>query len=144
MGDDTGGDATADRDEVNGDGVDNDDTDEGDPANGTTPEAETKLADGRYTAVLDRFERTDPESGGDELAVLLVESDDRVVAERTTPKWRLPEDARHPDAVLELVARNGFVVSMEYDPGATERRTDEAQSRFDRLAERPGERSDEE
>ncbi|NEU56900.1 DUF3006 domain-containing protein [Halorussus sp. MSC15.2] len=142
MGDDAR-DGTANRDEVDRDGVDNDaPAGEGDPADETPPEAETKLADGRYTAVLDRFERTDPESGGEELAVLLVESGDRVVAERTVPRWRLPEDARHPDAVVEVVAKNGFVVSMEYDAEVTERRTEEAQSRFDRLAERPDGDSD--
>jgi hypothetical protein len=98
----------------------------------------SNVADGRYTAVLDRFETTD---GGEELAVLLLDSGDEVVAERAIPTWRLPENARRQDAVLELALRNGYVVSMTYDPETTERRTEEAQSRFDRLAERPGEES---
>lgn len=92
------------------------------------------VADGRYTAVLDRFETTD---GGDELAVLLLEADDEVVAERAIPTWRLPADARRQDAVLDLTLRNGHVVSASYDPEGTDRRTAEAQSRFDGLAERP-------
>ncbi|UPV99888.1 DUF3006 domain-containing protein [Halorussus gelatinilyticus] len=123
-----------------------------------------EIPDGRYVAVLDRFEELDPadaggpterdgngtehderpaERGGRELAVLLMESDDEVVAERAIPTWRLPADARRRDAVLELDVTNGFVVSMAYDAAATERRTDSAQSRFDRLAERPDDDSDE-
>lgn len=101
-----------------------------------------KLADGRVAAVVDRFEATDPSDDDRELAVLLLESDDEVIAERAIPAWRLPEDARRGDAVLEVWVRNGFVVSMTFDREATERRGSEAQSRFDRLAERPGEASD--
>jgi hypothetical protein len=108
---------------------------------------ESGVADGRYTAVVDRFERTDATDGRsskpEELAVLLLESGDSVVAERAIPTWRLPEDGRQQDAVLQLTLRNGHVVSMTDDPETTERRTSEAQSRFDRLAERPGDDSDE-
>lgn len=96
-------------------------------------------ADGRYTAVIDRFEQKDGDEEDTELAVLLLESGDEVVGERAIPTWRLPEDARQRDAVLDLTLRNGHVVSMSHDPEETERRTTEAQSRFDRLAERPGE-----
>jgi hypothetical protein len=94
-------------------------------------------ADGRYTAVLDRFEERNGERASTELAVLLLESDDEVVAERTIPAWRLPEDARQQNAVLDLSLVNGFVVSVTYDSEATERRTESAQSRFDELATRP-------
>ncbi|WP_135826096.1 DUF3006 domain-containing protein [Halorussus ruber] len=104
-----------------------------------TPSDGRQPADGRYTALLDRFEETEDDR---ELAVLLLESGDEVVAERAIPSWRLPEDARQQDAVLELSVRNGFVTSMAYDSAATERRVESAQSRFDRLAERP-EESDE-
>lgn len=99
-------------------------------------------ADGRYTAVVDRFERTDPESDGRELAVLLLESGDEVVAERAIPAWRLSEAARRRDAVLTVRLRNGAVVSVAFDPEATERRGERAQSRFDRLAERPDDSGD--
>lgn len=98
------------------------------------------LADGRYVAVLDRFEEL---PDGNERAVLLLESDEAVVAERAIPRWRLPGDARHPDAVLAVRLRSGFVVSLGYDPDATERRRSAAQSRFDALADRPGENGDE-
>ena len=94
------------------------------------------LPDGRYVAVLDRFEEL---SGGDERAVLLLESDEAVVAERAIPRWRLPAEARHADAVLAVRLRGGFVVSLDYDADATDRRQSAAQSRFDALAERPGE-----
>ncbi|WP_435178716.1 DUF3006 domain-containing protein [Halorussus sp. AFM4] len=95
------------------------------------------VPDGRYVAVLDRFEATDPADDGEDLAVLLVESDEWVVAERAVPAWRLPEDARRQDAVLEVAVNNGHVVSLSSDAETTERRVDAAQSRFDRLAERP-------
>ncbi|WP_115862706.1 DUF3006 domain-containing protein [Halorussus litoreus] len=103
------------------------------------------VPDGRYTAVVDRFE---PTEGDRELAVLLLEADgaserdEEVVAERAIPKWRLPEAARKQDAVLTVALRNGFVVSTSYEADATERRTSAAQDRFDGLAERPGEDSD--
>jgi len=101
------------------------------------------LADGRYTAVLDRFEETDPDTDGEDLAVLLLESGEEIVAERAIPAWRLPADARRQDAVLELEVKKGFVVSMTSDSAETERRRESAQSRFDRLAERPGDESEE-
>ena len=96
------------------------------------------IPDGRYTAVVDRFEETGESR---ELAVLLLEFGGEVVAELAIPAWRLPGDAREQDAVLELAVENGFVVSTTFNLEATERRTESAQSRFDRLAERPGEES---
>lgn len=99
------------------------------------------VPDGRYTAVIDRFEQTDPADDGGELAVLLLESGDEVVAERAIPAWRLPERARRQDAVLEVVLKNGYVVSRQFDPETTEDRSEKAQSRFDRLAERPDDES---
>jgi hypothetical protein len=97
------------------------------------------LPDGRYAGVVDRFETTESDR---ELAVLLLESGDDVVAERAIPRWRLPEDAHRQDAVLELTLQNGYVVSMSHDAAETERRTSEARSRFDRLAVRPDEESE--
>lgn len=87
--------------------------------------------DERYTAVIDRFEGR--------RAVLLLEEDEGVVDELVVSEWRLPEDARHPDAVLSVRVRDGEFVTADYDPEETERRTSDAQSRFDRLARRPGE-----
>ena len=87
--------------------------------------------DGRYTAVIDRFEG--------ERAVLLLEDDEEVAAELVVSERRLPEDALHTDAVLSVRVRDGELVTAEYDPEETERRTSDAQSRFDRLARRPDE-----
>lgn len=117
-------------------------TDGGGSGDSGSPGESGGVPDGRYVAVLDRFEERDPARGGGEVAVLLLEAGDEVVAERTVPAWRLPEDARRQDAVLELSVRNGFVVSTSYDPEATEQRSSAAQDRFDRLAERPDEDSD--
>ena len=92
------------------------------------------VADGTYTAVLDRFE---DEQGGDSVAVFLLEGDDGVVAEKLLDERRLPEDARRPDAVCELRVEDDDVVDVEYDAEETDRRASSAQSRFDRLARRP-------
>ncbi|MUV59312.1 DUF3006 domain-containing protein [Halobacterium sp. CBA1126] len=92
-------------------------------------------ADGTYTAVVDRFE-------GD-LAVLLLEADGESVAERVLDRERLPEAARHVDAVLTVELVDGDVEAMDYEPTATEERAEDAQSRFDRLSRRPP-RDDEE
>ena len=99
------------------------------------------VADGTYTAVLDRFE---DEQGGDSVAVFLLEGDDGVVAEKLLPERRLPEDARRPDAVCELRVEDDDVVDIEYDAEETDRRTSAAQSRFDRLARRPDDASSDE
>jgi len=88
------------------------------------------IPDGTYVAVLDRFE-------GDQ-AVLLVEDGERVVGERVVREGRVPAEGRHQDAVLRVRIRNGHLVSARADPEASERRITEAQDRFDRLAERPG------
>jgi len=89
------------------------------------------IPDGRYVAVVDRFEA--------EQAVLLVEDGETVVGERVVREGRLPAEGRHQDAVLRVTVRNGHLVSARADPEASERRIAGAQDRFDRLAERPGE-----
>ncbi|WP_254545159.1 DUF3006 domain-containing protein [Halomarina pelagica] len=89
-----------------------------------------------YAAVLDRFEGDD--------AVLLLEADDRVVGDVVVDRDDLPPEARHQDAVLAVRVEDGEVVAVDYDPDETERRRDEAQARFDRLARRPDEGDDEE
>lgn len=92
------------------------------------------IPDGRYTAVLDRFEG--------EQAVLLVEDDDELVDELVVREGRLPADARRQDAVLRVTVRNGILVSVRHDPDETERRRSAAQDRFDRLARRLDEESE--
>ncbi|USZ68507.1 DUF3006 domain-containing protein [Halorussus salilacus] len=96
------------------------------------------VPDGRYTAVVDRFETGRPGGRGDgERAVLLVEDDEDLAGELAVRPGRLPAEAREQDAVLRVTVRNGILVSARRDPDETERRSEEAQSRFDRLAERP-------
>lgn len=94
------------------------------------------VADGTYTAVLDRFEG--------EQAALVLERDGEDVAEIGVDRERLPAPGRHQDAVYELVVDDGDVIDLSYDPDATGERTERAQDRFDRLSERPpGSDSDE-
>jgi hypothetical protein len=88
--------------------------------------------DGTYTAVLDRFE--------DDLAVLVVEANGDV-SELVVAVKRLPEEGRHQDAVFTVDLDDGTLQDAHYEPVTTEERTETAQERFDRLAER---RSDEE
>ena len=92
-------------------------------------------ADGTYTAVVDRFE-------GD-LAVLLLEAGGETVAERVLDRERLPEAARHVDAILTVELDNGDVEDVSYEPAATEERAEDAQRRFDRLSRRPPRDDDE-
>ena len=82
-----------------------------------------------YTGVIDRFE--------DDLAVILLEADGDVVDELVLEREELPEDAAHVDAVLEVTLKDGEVTDLVYDPAETATRKDRAQSRFDRLSERP-------
>ncbi|MFB6184031.1 MAG: DUF3006 domain-containing protein [Haloarculaceae archaeon] len=89
--------------------------------------------DGGYTAVLDRVEE---DEAGAELAVLLVEAGDVQVDELVVERTALPEGAG-PNSVLEIVVEHGRPIDATVDEDATERRTDAAQDRFDRLARRP-------
>ncbi|MFB6301965.1 MAG: DUF3006 family protein [Haloferacaceae archaeon] len=70
--------------------------------------------DGRYTAVLDRFE-------GD-YAILVLEADgeavDRVMVDPTV----LPEAGRHPDAVFAVEVSDTEIVAIQYDPDTTDDR----------------------
>lgn len=84
------------------------------------------------TAVLDRI--VDGET-----AVLLLEADGDVVAERTLPVDRLPEDGRADGAVFSVTVADGELAELSYRPEETEARRESAQDRFDRLSERPDE-----
>jgi len=82
------------------------------------------------TGVIDRFE--------DDLAVILLEAAGEVIDEVLLERDELPVDAAHPDAVLEVtLTDSGEVTAIAYDAAETEQRKEQAQSRFDRLAERP-------
>ncbi len=82
-----------------------------------------------YTGVIDRFE--------DDLAVILLEKDGEVVDELVLDRSDLPSDAAQEDAILDVTLEDGEVTDLVYDPAETENRKNRAQSRFDRLSERP-------
>lgn len=92
------------------------------------------VADGSYTAVLDRFEATQADR---ELAVLLLDADGEGVDEIAVERDQLPDDGRHAGAVFEMTVVDGDLQSADYRPDETKERSEAAQSRFDRLARRP-------
>lgn len=87
------------------------------------------VSDGSYTAVLDRIE--------DDIATLLLEVDGEDAHQLDVDPGALPEAARQPNSVLTVEVSDGDLVEATYEPDATEERRDAAQSRFDRLSERP-------
>lgn len=92
------------------------------------------MEDGTYTAVLDRFE---VDADDRRLAVLVVEVSEESVDDLVAAAEELPEDARRQDAVLEVSVADGKLSSADYRPEETQRRAEDAQSRFDRLSRRP-------
>lgn len=90
----------------------------------------TAPPDGTYLAVLDRFEP----AADERLAVLLLEAAGEARGRLVVPAADLPERARHRDAVLEVVVRQGDLASARYLPAETRRRAERSQARFDRLA----------
>lgn len=87
----------------------------------------------QQTAVLDRFEETED---GEEVAVLLIESDGEVVDEAVVARSRLPEDGHHQDAVFTVRFVDGDPVEFSYESEETENRQESASNRFDRLSNR--------
>jgi hypothetical protein len=63
--------------------------------------------------------------------------------EHVLERDKLPEDARHADAVLTIEVEHEEVVAIEYEPEETTTREEDAQSRFDRLSKRPPRDDDE-
>jgi len=94
------------------------------------------LPDGTYTAVVDRIE--------DGVATLLLEEDGVDAYQLDTDPEDLPAAARQPDAVLTVELSNGALIGTTYESETTASRKESAQSRFDRLAERPPQADDEE
>lgn len=86
------------------------------------------IPDGSYTAVVDRIE--------DGLATLEVDGEDELY-ELVVDAAELPEDGRHQDAILDVDVEADELVEATYDESATAGRKEDAQSRFDRLSERP-------
>lgn len=93
------------------------------------------LSDGTYTAVVDSIE--------DGLATVFFEDDGDEVGNAVIDASALPDDGRHADAVLSVTVNDGAVVEWDYDAERTTTRREQAQSRFDRLSERPPSDEDE-
>lgn len=91
----------------------------------------TAPPDGTFIAVLDRFE-----VGADDarLAVLVLERAGETRGRLVVSADELPREARHRDAVLEVVVDEGDLRSARYLPDETERRRETHQDQFDRLA----------
>jgi hypothetical protein len=82
-----------------------------------------------YTGVVDRFE-------GDQ-AVVILERDGSTVGEVVLDRDRLPQDARHLDAVLTVRVEDDELAGLSYRPDETDDRRESAQDRFDSLSRRP-------
>lgn len=91
----------------------------------------TAPPDGTFLAVVDRFEAG---ADGARLAVLVLERAGETRGRLVVGADELPADARHEDAVLEVVVDDGDLASGRYLPEETARRRERAQDRFDRLA----------
>lgn len=87
------------------------------------------LSDGTYTGVVDSIE--------DDLARVFLEQEDEEIDDRLLDAARLPEEARHEDAIVRVTIEDDEVVELTYDVEQTEQRREAAQSRFDRLSTRP-------
>ncbi|QSG02753.1 DUF3006 family protein [Natranaeroarchaeum sulfidigenes] len=71
----------------------------------------------------------------DDLAVVLLEDDGELVDQTTLPVDELPGPAKEEGTVLELVMDGDDVDRVRYDKPETERRREEAEDRFDELAD---------
>ncbi|ELY40324.1 DUF3006 family protein [Natronorubrum tibetense] len=69
-------------------------------------------------------------------AVLLLETDDTVVDERTMAVESLPEDGQHEGAVFDVEFEDDELRELTYRPSVERERRESAQERFDRLSER--------
>ncbi len=87
------------------------------------------LSDGTYMAVVDAIE--------DGIATVFFEQDGEEVGDAVLNAGDLPEDGRHADALFSVTVEDEAVVEWEYREAKTEQRKEAAQSRFDRLSERP-------
>ncbi|MCQ4334848.1 DUF3006 domain-containing protein [Natronomonas sp. F2-12] len=87
------------------------------------------IPDGTYTAVIDEIE--------DSLARLELEAADGELYELVLDVAELPAAGRETGSVLTIECTDDEVTDAKYDPDGTERRSEAAQDRFDRLSQRP-------
>jgi hypothetical protein len=88
-----------------------------------------ELQDGEYTAVVDSVE--------DGLASVFFERDGESLGGDVIEATELPEAAQEADAILHVTVEDGACIDWVYDPEQTAERAEAAQSRFDRLSQRP-------
>ena len=93
------------------------------------------IPDGQYTAIVDRIE--------DGHATLLLEENGEDAHELVVYPEALPSNGRYSDAILTIEITDGELAEATYRPDETETRQESAQSRFDRLSERPPSDDDE-
>lgn len=84
---------------------------------------------GTYTAVVDEVE--------DSLARLELEDANEELYELVLDIVELPAAGRETGSVLTIEFVDSEVTDAEFDPEATERRSETAQDRFDQLSRRP-------
>ena len=87
------------------------------------------ILDGTYTAVVDEVE--------DSLARLELEDANEELYELVLDIVELPAAGRETGSVLTIEFVDSEVTDAEFDPEATERRSETAQDRFDQLSRRP-------
>ena len=87
------------------------------------------LQDGEYTAVVDSIE--------DGLASVFFERDGESLGRDVIEVTALPEVAQEADAILHVTVKDGECTDWVYKPETSEERAQAAQSRFDRLSQRP-------
>ncbi|OVE82897.1 DUF3006 domain-containing protein [Natronolimnobius baerhuensis] len=80
-----------------------------------------------YIATLDRI--VDGQT-----AVLLLEENGKTVDQLDVDVTKLPPEAQHEGAVLEIAVEAGEFCDAEYRPDATQSRKESAQERLDRLS----------
>jgi hypothetical protein len=87
------------------------------------------IPDGTYTAVVDEVE--------DSLARLELEDANEELYDLVLDIVELPAAGRETGSVLTIEFVDSEVTDAEFDPEATERRSETAQDRFDQLSRRP-------
>lgn len=84
---------------------------------------------GTFTATIDRIV-------DDQTAVILLENDGEVIEQLDISVNQLPDATQEEGNVVTVGLAEGEIVSIEYEPEATQQRREAAQDRLDRLSGR--------
>ena len=84
---------------------------------------------GTFTATIDRIV-------DDQTAVILLENDGEVIEQLDISVNQLPDATQEEGKVVTVGLAEGEIVSIEYEPEATQQRREAAQDRLDRLSGR--------